>query len=409
MFEITGKHNKCKIFADNTDNATVGQITALMNQKSVSGSKVRFMPDLHAGKGSVIGTTMTIVDKVVPNVVGVDIGCGVLVIKLAEKRIDLPNLDSVIRKYVPNGSCEGAIMHNKPQSRTSELNLEDLAMKNKRGAKLKLDKAYLSCGSLGGGNHFIEVDKDTEGSLYLLIHSGSRALGLEVCNYYQKKSYEDYAWQDYEAELEKIKSGVSAKEREKAFKALKKDKEKYKRTDVPYELAYCEGDLLKDYLHDMGITQHFASVNRRVMADIILKKAKLHEVESFETVHNYIDLENMILRKGSVSAQYGEKLIIPMNMRDGCLLCIGRGNEDWNYSAPHGAGRILSRSEAKDSISMKEYQESMQGIYTTSVSRGTIDESPMVYKPVEAITKYIGETADILDILKPIYNFKAES
>ena len=414
MIELRGKHNTAKVYTDNVDNSTVGQITALLNQKSIEGSKIRIMPDTHAGAGCVIGTTMTIADKVIPNLVGVDIGCGMLTIKLKEKRIDLPNLDSVIRQYVPSGinfekvNSTGAL-RDKVHSKTSELRIDELALIGKRKAKVKLEKALLSCGTLGSGNHFIEVDKDSEGNLYLVIHTGSRHLGIEIASYYQQKAYDEYIVKDYNKEYERVLRSTPEKDRSRVLTEFTKNKKKLLRTDVPFELAYCEGELLEDYLHDMRITQEFARMNRRIIADVILKKAKLHEVESFETVHNYIDIDNMILRKGAVSAQAGEKLLIPINMRDGSLICIGKGNPDWNCSAPHGAGRLMSRSEAKENISVTEYKKVMKeaGVYTTSVGKGTVDESPMAYRGIAEIINNIGDTVEIVEVIKPIYNFKA--
>lgn len=407
MFELNGRYNNCKVFTDSCDNATISQLNTLLNQKSMQDSIIRIMPDCCFGKGCVIGTTMTIRDKIIPNIVGVDIGCGILVAKLREKRIDLPKLDSVIRKYVPSGSYKGTIMRDIKHSMTSELRINDLALIGKRKSKVKLDKAFLSCGTLGGGNHFIEIDKDDEDNLYLIIHTGSRHLGIEVCNYYQEQAYEMYSNQDYIKEYNRLLVETPQKDRSNILLELKKKRKSMQRTDVPYELAFCEGDLMKDYLHDMQITQEFANMNRVIIANVILKYMKLHYDYMFETVHNYIDMNDMVLRKGAVSAKAGEKLIIPMNMRDGSLICVGKGNKDWNYSAPHGAGRVLSRSDAKSSISMDEYRKSMDGIFTTCVSRSTIDESPMAYKPMSEIIDNIRETVDIIKVIKPIYNFKA--
>lgn len=358
MIELQGKYNKCKVFTNNIDNETISQLINLLNQKFVKDNQIRIMPDTHAGKGCVIGTTITITDKVVPNLVGVDIGCGMLAIKLKDKNIDLPNLDSVIRKYV-----------------TSGFNIHDLAIADSHAADIiapvDVDKAYKFLGTLGGGNHFIEVDMDKDGNYWLVIHTGSRHLGIEVCDYYQNLAYENL----------KLK--------------------------IPFELAYLEGQAMDNYLHDMKLTQEHARINRETIASQIIKHAKLTPIESFDTIHNYIDTDNMILRKGSISAQAGERVIIPLNMRDGSLICTGRGNPDWNYSAPHGAGRILSRSKAKDTVSMDAYRESMKGIYTTSVSTGTIDESPFAYKPAEEIIENIKDTVEVIDVIKPIYNFKA--
>lgn len=554
MIELNGKYNNCKVYTDNIDNATISQLISLLNQKSVEGSRIRIMPDTHAGAGCVIGTTMTLKDKVVPNLVGVDIGCfsgdtkvftssgwieikdlvdkdaftiesydtetksfviskaiakktrenaslvkvvyhivstlkekqfevyctpdhkfliredndkeswieasklsrdvelvsedykilvdnvystdrvedvycltventhtfliegsvvvhncGMLAIKLKEKRIDLPNLDSVIRKYVPSG---GEVNENSKEDKTS-LNVRDLRCFGKPNAKIREELAYHSVGTLGGGNHFIEVDKDSNNDLWLVIHTGSRHLGMEICNYYQDMGYEALKEKVNGSKKDKINAIIQelksqGREKEISSKLEEFNKNyKEKNPDVPYELAYVEDELFKDYIHDMDMVQKHASCNRNEIARLILKYAKLHEEERFETIHNYIDVENMILRKGSISAQKGEKVIIPMNMRDGSLICIGKGNEDWNFSAPHGAGRLMSRSEAKENISMKDFKESMKNVFSTSVNKSTIDESPFAYKPMDEIIQNIQDTVEIVDIIKPIYNFKA--
>ena len=554
MIELNGKYNNCKVYTDNIDNATISQLISLLNQKSVEGSRIRIMPDTHAGAGCVIGTTMTLKDKVVPNLVGVDIGCfsgdtkvftssgwieikdlvdkdaftiesydtetksfviskaiakktrenaslvkvvyhivstlkekqfevyctpdhkfliredndkeswieasklsrdvelvsedykilvdnvystdrvedvycltventhtfliegsvvvhncGMLAIKLKEKRIDLPNLDSVIRKYVPSG---GEVNENSKEDKTS-LNVRDLRCFGKPNAKIREELAYHSVGTLGGGNHFIEVDKDSNNDLWLVIHTGSRHLGMEICNYYQDMGYEALKEKVNGSKKDKINAIIQelksqGREKEISSKLEEFNKNyKEKNPDVPHELAYVEDELFKDYIHDMDMVQKHASCNRNEIARVILKYAKLHEEERFETIHNYIDVENMILRKGSISAQKGEKVIIPMNMRDGSLICIGKGNEDWNFSAPHGAGRLMSRSEAKENISMKDFKESMKNVFSTSVNKSTIDESPFAYKPMDEIIQNIQDTVEIVDIIKPIYNFKA--
>lgn len=404
MFELNGKYNSCKVFTDNVDNETISQLTTLLNQKSVEGSQVRIMPDTHAGKGCVIGTTMTLTDKVIPNLVGVDIGCGMTAVKFKETRIDLPKLDSVIRKYVPSGFDvhDKVICHSSP--------IGDLRCIN----YVNSDRAMKSLGTLGGGNHFIEVDRDEDGNLWLVVHTGSRHLGIEVCDYYQNLGYEKLKQKASGGDLSQLTkdlvSKLKSEGRDKEIsKELSKLKTQYKNThiDVPQTLAYVEGSDFDDYIHDMNLVQKHAEANRMTIVNQIVKNMKLHVVDEFTTIHNYIDCENMILRKGSISAQKGERVIIPMNMRDGSLICIGKGNPDWNYSAPHGAGRIMSRSQAKDSVSMSEFKESMNGIYTTCVSRGTIDESPMVYKPMEEIIKNIKDTVDIVSVIKPVYNFKA--
>lgn len=400
MLELRGKYNNCKVFTDNVDNATIGQLIALMNQSSVAGSQIRIMPDTHAGKGCVIGTTMTIGNKVIPNLVGVDIGCGMAVAELKETRIDLPKLDSVIRKKVPSGFS----IRDKVHKFLRNVDLEELyCYKN-----INVDRAEKSLGTLGGGNHFIEVDISESGQLYLVVHTGSRNLGKQVAEYYQ-----DLAWKSLKngnkgelikAKIDELKAAGRQSEIEAEIAKIQSTIE-----SVPKELAYCEGELFDKYIHDMKITQEYAYWNREAILDTIVDEMHLHVVEQWQTIHNYIDTENMILRKGSVSAQAGEKLIIPMNMRDGSLICIGKGNSDWNYSAPHGAGRLMSRSEAKQSISMSEFKKTMSdaGIYSTSVNKSTIDESPMAYKPMQEIIDNIGDTVEIVNIIKPVYNFKA--
>lgn len=410
MFELSGKYNTCKIFTDNCDNETISQLTNLLNQESVKGSKIRIMPDTHAGKGCVIGTTMTLQDKVIPNLVGVDIGCGMLAIKLKEKEIDLKLLDEVINKYVP----AGFEIHESPVSRS---------FADKIIAPVDVDKAFKSLSSLGGGNHFLEIDRDSRGNLWLVVHTGSRHLGIEVCEYYQNKAYEKLQEsakggslkQLIDTMISELKTAHREKEISKQIEKIKADYERENNTKVPRELAYLTGQDFDDYIHDMQLTQQHAAINRKCIADTIITKMDLHPVSKdccydedyFDTIHNYIDCDNMILRKGSVSAELGERLIIPMNMRDGSLICIGKGNPDWNYSAPHGAGRIMSRSQAKDRVNLDDFEESMKGIYSTSVCASTIDESPFVYKPMQEIIDNIKDTVEIIDIIKPIYNFKA--
>lgn len=406
MIELNGKYNSCKVFTDNIDNETISQLIALLNQQSVAGSNIRIMPDTHAGKGSVIGTTMTITDKVIPNIVGVDIGCGMTAVKLKEKRIDLPKLDSVIRKYVPSGYE----IHNEPiclDSPISGLRCDKY---------VNIDRAMKSLGTLGSGNHFVEVDKDSNDNLWLVVHTGSRHLGIEVCDYYQNLGYkrltEKIAGGSLKEKSDTLIKKLKSEGRDKEIsKELERLKAEYKATNIniPQALAYVEGKDFDDYIHDMNLVQQHAVANRMTIIRQIIKNMKLHVVDEFTTIHNYIDTENMILRKGSISAKAGERVIIPMNMRDGSLICVGKGNPDWNYSAPHGAGRILSRSQAKSSVSMSEFKDSMKGIFSTSICKGTLDESPMVYKPMQEIIDNIKDTVEIIDIIKPIYNFKASS
>lgn len=398
MLELHGKYNKAKVYTDVIDSSAVGLLTALLNQESMKDSQIRIMPDVHAGKGCVIGTTMTIKDKVIPNIVGSDIGCGVLVIKLKEKRLDYTALDSCIRKEI-------AVLRKKEHSRVDKLDLEEL-----RCHKGGLTSVRLSFATLGGGNHFIEIDKDEDENLYLLIHTGSRSLGTQVAAYYQELAFQEAIARanggTLEEHLASVRKRFTGKELKKQEELARKD---YKKVgDVPYELSYVTGKNYDDYIHDMKITQEYARMNRRTIADIILSGMKLHEVESFDTIHNYIDLEGGIVRKGSVSAKADEKLIIPINMRDGALLCVGKGNADWNYSAPHGAGRLLSRADAKASISVSDYKQTMKEakVFTTCVGRSTVDESPFAYKDIQTILSNIKDTVDIVNRLRAVYNFK---
>lgn len=367
MFEITGTYNSAKVFTDNLEPSAEGQIKALCEQPFAEGSRIRVMPDVHAGKGCTIGLTMTVGDYVAPNLVGADIGCGILAVRLKEKRLNLPALDSFIYKNIPFGRD----VRERPHRYSEEIDFEELRCY--KGAGLRL--AGESLGTLGGGNHFIEADKDDDGNIFLVIHTGSRNPGLRVAEFYREKAYRAAGGR--------------------------------KQSAVPYELAFLTGADREDYLADMSFMRKFASLNRRIIKDAILDGLHLHEEEAFETVHNYIDTENMILRKGAVSAQKGEKLLIPINMRDGGLICTGLGNADWNFSAPHGAGRQYSRKDAKANFTVAQFKKEMAGIYTTSVSGDTLDECPKAYKPRESITANTAETVKIEKIIKPIYNFKA--
>ena len=398
MLELQGKYNTAKIFTDIVDEASISQVLLLLNQEFTSDSKIRLMPDIHAGSGCTIGTTMTITDKIVPNLVGVDIGCGMETVKIKDKHIELQKLDKLIYEKIPSGFN----IREKAHRYFKEINLEELYCYKQIDSK----RAEKSLGTLGGGNHFIEADKDDDGAIYLVVHSGSRHLGLEVANYYQEEGYKvlnGSANNDVNALIEQLKAQGRKREIQKSIAALKNTK----RTNIPKQLAYVSGDLFKQYIHDMKIIQRYAELNRQAMMDEIVKGMKLHITEQFTTIHNYIDTEAMILRKGAVSARKNEKLLIPINMRDGSLICIGKGNDDWNQSAPHGAGRLMSRSAAKESFTVSEFKKQMDGIFTTSVSRSTLDECPMAYKGMGDIVNNIGDTAEITQIIKPIYNFKA--
>ncbi len=398
MLEVSGKYNSAKIFTDVVDQASIAQVILLCSQEFTQGSRIRMMPDIHAGAGCTVGTTMTITQRVVPNLVGVDIGCGMETVRLREKHLQPQQLDKLIYQKIPSGFA----IREKPHRYMEELDLTALCCY----AAIDPLRAEKSLGTLGGGNHFIEVDRDEEGNLYLVIHSGSRHLGLEVANYYQNEAYQRLngsSKADAEALVAQLRAEGREKEIQKALKALKNTK----RTSIPRPLAYVEGELFQQYIHDMRIIQRFAALSRQAMADEILRGLRLHAEESFTTIHNYIDTDAMILRKGAVSAKAGELLLIPINMRDGSLICRGRGNEDWNCSAPHGAGRLMSRSEAKQSFTVSQFKKEMDGIYTTSVGKSTLDECPMAYKSMEDIVGNIGETVEILKVIRPIYNFKA--
>ena len=404
MLEVKGKFNTAKVFTDVVDEKSLQQIQILCDQEFTEGSKIRLMPDVHAGAGCTIGTTMTINDKIVPNLVGVDIGCGMETLMIhkdsdAALNFDPAQLDMIIRKNIPCGYDVRKFTHKY---------VDEVEWDNIKGQYSK-NRARLSLGTLGGGNHFIEADRDEEGNLYIVVHSGSRHAGLEIAEYYQ-----DMAWRQLngktKADMDAMIAELKAAGRQNEIEEKRQELNAQIKTTIPKDLAYVSGYLFDDYINDMRIMQHFAQLNRKAMIDVIsiglhLKKEEI--VDQFTTIHNYIDTENMILRKGAVSSQKGEKLLIPINMRDGSLVCIGKGNEDWNCSAPHGAGRVMSRMKAKKILSMEEFKAEMSGIYSTTVSKETLDEAPMAYKTMDDIVANIGPTADIVNIIKPIYNFKA--
>ena len=377
-----------------------GQILDICNMEVFADNQIRIMPDVHAGAGCTIGTTMTVKDAVIPNMVGVDIGCGMETVKIKEKDIDFEKLDKVIRENIPAGMT----IRSTPHPYSGEIDLHQLKCYD--ADKVNIDRATLSIGTLGGGNHFIEVDRDDEGSLYIVIHSGSRHLGLEVANHYQKLSDLQLNRHD-ETDINAIIEEYKATGRQREIQAKIKELKSEILTSIPAAQAYCTGELFDDYIHDMKIVQKFAMLNRKAMMNVIIEKMGLTVEEEFTTIHNYIDTENMILRKGAVSAEKGEKLLIPINMRDGSLICVGKGNKDWNCSAPHGAGRLLSRNAARKQYTVEEYEETMKGIYTTSVNESILDECPMVYKPFDEIVRNIEPTAKIISVIKPVYNFKA--
>ena len=397
---VEGKVSTAKIFTDVVEQSAIDQIRTLCDQPFTKDTQIRIMPDVHAGAGSTIGTTMTIRDAIVPNLVGVDIGCGMEVVRLKNNHLEVQQLDKAVRAVVPAGFQIRAT----PHAFTDEIDLTELYCAD----RVDLRKAILSLGSLGGGNHFIEADRDDDGGLYLVVHSGSRHLGLEVAYYYQErawKSVSSVSDQAVRSLIERYKA--EGRDREIAG-ALKAQADTFTCT-VPRQLAYVSGALFEAYMHDMKIVQRFAMLNRKAIVREIAKQMKFRIDGEFTTIHNYIDTDRMILRKGAVSAQTGEKLIIPINMRDGCLLCTGKGNPDWNYSAPHGAGRLMSRKEARESFTVSAFRKEMQHIYSTSVNSDTLDECPMAYKRMEDIVDNITPTVDIDRVIKPLYSFKAGS
>ncbi|MBQ8789827.1 MAG: RtcB family protein [Ruminiclostridium sp.] len=401
MTEIIGKYNTAICFTDNIEQTATEQIKTVCDEAAFSSSKIRIMPDVHAGKGCTIGTTMTITDKVVPNMVGVDIGCGMLTVLLGKIDINLPAFDEAAHT-IPSG-------RNVWEGRQEHFDLTVLrCYRNLKDTK-RLER---SLGTLGGGNHFIEIDTDDEGNKYLVIHSGSRNLGTQVAEYYQNIAIdlnmgkaENY-YQKREEIIRTYKEQGRRTEILSTLKALDREWE-LKEPTMPRELCYLYGSFMEDYLHDIEICQQFAKRNREKMAEILLSKTGLNAHDSFQTIHNYIDVAEMILRKGAVSAKAGERLLIPINMRDGSLICIGKGNPDWNYSAPHGAGRLMSRNMAFERLTMEEYKAQMKGIYSTCINTSTLDESPMAYKSIDEIIANIEPTADIMTRIRPIYNFKA--
>lgn len=406
MIEIKGKYNTAKVFIDTVEDSAKEQIQTLCDQSFTENCKIRIMPDVHSGAGCVIGFTADLGDKVIPNIVGVDIGCGMLTVDLGFQGFDYETLDRVIREKVPSGK------EVQPGRLMRLPGLQKLHCYRSLKDSKRIER---SIGTLGGGNHFIEIDVDDEGRRYLVIHSGSRNLGKQVAEHYQNmaieihKGIEEY-WTERDRIIAEYKESGRRKEIEPTLKELRKNFTE-KQTEIPPELCFLEGQYRQMYLDDMKTCQDYASLNRLTMADLILdglfgKKAA--DFDHFETVHNYIDLDSNIIRKGSVSARKGEKLLIPINMRDGSLLCVGKGNSDWNFSAPHGAGRLFSRNTAKEKFTVEQFQKSMQGIFSTCISESTIDESPMAYKSMDDIVDNIEPTAEIVKVIRPVFNFKAE-
>lgn len=394
MIEIEGKYNKAKIFTDNIDSLAISQIIEMLNEEFIKDSKVRIMPDVHPGKGCTIGTTMTITDKVVPNLVGVDISWGITTFNLGKVDIDFKLLDEFVRENIPHG-------HNVHNDEKEFKRLDDLRCVS----HINKNRALRSIGSLGGGNHYIEIGKDDDNTLYLMIHSGSRYLGKQVAEYYQNLAYGLLKVKDDNLPLiiQKLKAEKRHSKIEETINKYRENKPK----KVNKDLAYLTGNDLKDYLYDMDIVKEYASHNRLTMGLDILNFLELSPKETINTIHNYIDTDTNILRKGAISAELGEVVLIPINMRDGSILARGKGNPDWNFSAPHGAGRLFSRGQAKKQVSLEGFIETMKGVYSSSVREDTIDESPFAYKPMSEILENTKDTIDIISIIKPLYNFKA--
>ncbi len=398
--EIMGKVNTAVCYARVVEDEAIEQIRRMCDYPMTEGSRIRIMPDVHAGKGCTIGTTMTIADKAVPNVVGVDIGCGMYTVNLGKEEIDFEKVDEAAH-FIPSG------MH-VWEGRQERFDLTVLACYRELKDTKRLGR---SLGTLGGGNHFIEIDEAADGTKYLIIHSGSRNLGKQVAEHYQKLAvYLDRGYGEYfEKREEIIRTYKEQGRRSEIQEALKELQRKFHGSEasMPEDLCFLSGKYLAEYLHDVEVCQAYARRNREKMAEIILERTGLAGGEAFHTIHNYIDTEEMILRKGAIAAHDGEKVLIPINMRDGSVLAVGKGNPEWNFSAPHGAGRIMSRTRAKANLSMEEYKETMKGVYTTSINENTLDEAPMAYKSLEDIIGVIRESVDVIDVMKPVYNFKA--
>ena len=403
---IEGKYNTAKVYTDQLEDSCREQILAMLDQEAFRDAQIRIMPDCHAGAGCVIGFTADLQDNVIPNVVGVDIGCGMYTVALGKADIDFPRFDAVIRASVPYGHAvhPGRLVHF-PELQTLYCYR---ALKDTK-------RIERSLGTLGGGNHFIELDRDADGNVYLVLHSGSRNLGKQVALHYQQMAVKlhtgwEKLWQEEQQIIAEYKASGRRQEIQGVLKAMRKAF-KEQAADVPQDLCFLTGAYTQQYLHDMKICQAFADKNRQLMAQIILETYGLRAQDAFSTVHNYIDPASNIIRKGAVSAQQDEPLLIPINMRDGALLCRGKGNADWNYSAPHGAGRVYSRTEARAKLKFEDFQQTMRdaGIYSTSVKPETIDESPMAYKGMADIVQNIAPTADVVKIIQPIYNFKADN
>lgn len=398
--EIKGKVNTAVCYAKVVEDEAIEQIRRMCDYPMTEGSKIRIMPDVHSGKGCTIGTTMTITDKAVPNVVGVDIGCGMYTVDLGKADIDFEKVDEAAH-FIPSGTDVW-------EGRQERFDITGLACYRELKDTRRLGR---SLGTLGGGNHFIEIDQSSDGSKYLVIHSGSRNLGKQVAEHYQRLAIRlNSGYDEYLVKRDEIIRTYKEQGRKSEIQSALKNLQwtaHVSGADTPEDLCYLSGKYLEDYLHDVEICQAFARRSREKMAEILIDRVGLASGAAFHTVHNYIDTDEMILRKGSIAAHKGEKVLIPINMRDGSVIAFGKGNPEWNFSAPHGAGRLMSRTKAKDTLTMDEYRESMKGVYTTSVNEFTLDEAPMAYKSLEDIIDVITESVDVVEVIKPVYNFKA--
>ena len=401
MIIIQNTYNSALVYAETLDSGAEGLIRALCGSPISKGSSIRIMPDVHAGKGCAVGTTMTIKDCVAPGLVGVDIGCGMMAVKFHAKRLELQKLDKLIHDKIPAGKQARSVPHHF----ADKADLDELLCLR----HVQKDKALCAVGTLGGGNHFIEIDEAADGTKYLVIHSGSRNLGKQVAEYYQNLAVRlDRGYDEYlEKREELIRTYKEQGRRKEIQEALKQLQWKPDEAQMPEDLCYLTGKYLEAYLHDVEICQQFARRNREKMAEILLERTGLTGTDAFHTIHNYIDTNEMILRKGAIAAHKGERVLIPINMRDGSILAVGKGNPEWNDSAPHGAGRLMSRKKAKETLALEEYRKSMEGIYTTSVNEHTLDEAPMAYKSLDDILDIVRASVDVVEVLRPVYNFKA--
>ena len=400
MLTIKGKYATAQCYARVIEDEAIEQIRRMCDHELTEGCQVRIMPDVHAGKGCTIGTTMTVRDKACPNIVGVDIGCGMYTVRLAEREIDFPRGDEACH-YIPSGMrvWDGRIEH---------FDLTGLRCYRELRDSRRLER---SLGTLGGGNHFVEIDRASDGTFYLVIHSGSRNLGKQVAEIYQQLAIDlhrgkEAFFRQREEIIRTYKEQGRRAEIQAALKALQEGYET-RALAIPEDICWLYGSYLEDYLHDVEICQRFARRNRELMAEVILQRTGMTAVETFHTIHNYIDTQEMILRKGAIAAHAGEKVLIPINMRDGSVLAVGKGNPDWNFSAPHGAGRLMSRRAARENLDLEAYRTAMSGIYSTSVNAATLDEAPMAYKSLEDIINVIRDAVEVIEVMRPVYNFKA--